>query len=279
MSIETFAVTETTLPSYEPRALIVEDETLIAEELKERLERFGFLVIAAVDTAEEGIQIATTERPDLVLMDVRLRGEKDGVQAAAEIRQRVDVPVIYLTAYSDRATLDRAKHTEPYGYVLKPFHERELQVTIELAMHRHALERKNRQIKQQQGPEFSRVYSPVTGDTPDAQSQGLSSRNHGQRRRTRVRPQFLSSCLIPDNRGSTHRSSSQRTSGDNLSQYLWSFRRKPKRRDLRRNLGGTGFESREREWDSQAAHRRDAKDQASNRALPWGLLCRQLRLA
>jgi CheY-like chemotaxis protein len=148
MSIETFAVTETTLPSYEPRALIVEDETLIAEELKERLERFGFLVIAAVDTAEEGIEIATIERPDLVLMDIRLRGEKDGVQAAAEIRQRVDVPVVYLTAYSDRITLDRAKHTEPYGYVLKPFHERELQVTIELAMHRHSLERKARQTKQ-----------------------------------------------------------------------------------------------------------------------------------
>jgi len=147
MSIESFAVTETTLPSYEPRALIVEDETLIAEELKERLERFGFLVIAAVDTAEEGIEIATTERPDLVLMDIRLRGEKDGVQAAAEIRRRVDVPVVYLTAYSDRVTLDRAKHTEPYGYVLKPFHERELQVTIELAMHRHALERKARQTK------------------------------------------------------------------------------------------------------------------------------------
>jgi DNA-binding response OmpR family regulator len=134
--------------SYEPRVLIVEDETLIAEELKERLERFGFSVIAAVDSAEEGIQIAMTERPDLVLMDVRLRGEKDGVQAATEIRERVDVPVIYLTAYSDHATLDRAKHTEPYGYVLKPFHERELQVTIELAMHRHALERKNRQAKQ-----------------------------------------------------------------------------------------------------------------------------------
>lgn len=134
--------------SYEPRALIIEDETLIAEELKERLERFGFLVIAAVDTAEEGIQIATTECPDLVLMDVRLKGEKDGVQAAAEIRQRVDVPVIYLTAYSDRATLDRAKHTDPYGYVLKPFHERELQVAIELAMYRHSLEQKARATKQ-----------------------------------------------------------------------------------------------------------------------------------
>jgi AmiR/NasT family two-component response regulator len=77
-------------------------------------------------------------------MDIRLKGQKDGVQAATEIRQRVDVPVIYLTAYSDRPTLDRAKHTDPYGYILKPFHERELQVTIELAMHRFALERKGK---------------------------------------------------------------------------------------------------------------------------------------
>ena len=126
-----------------PRALIVEDETLIAEELSERLKRFGFSVIASVDTADEGIRIATTERPDLVFMDIRLKGKKDGIQAAAEIRKRVNVPIVYLTAYSDRVTLDRAKETEPYGYVLKPFHERELQVAIELAMHRHALEQKN----------------------------------------------------------------------------------------------------------------------------------------
>jgi DNA-binding response OmpR family regulator len=127
-----------------PRALIIEDETLIAEELSERLKRFGFEVIATVESAEEGIRVATTQKPDLVLMDIRLNGGKDGIQAATEIRERVDVPVIYLTAYSDRVTLDRAKHTEPYGYVLKPFHERELQVTIELAMHRHAIEKANR---------------------------------------------------------------------------------------------------------------------------------------
>lgn len=132
----------------EPRVLIVEDETLIAEELKERLERYGFCVIGAVDTGDEGIQIAISEVPDLVLMDIRLKGEKDGVQAATEIRRQVDVPVVYLTAYSDRITLERAKHTNPYGYVLKPFHERELQVTLELAMHRHSVERQARERKQ-----------------------------------------------------------------------------------------------------------------------------------
>jgi DNA-binding response OmpR family regulator len=121
------------------RALIVEDETLIAEELRDRLSRLGFVVIAAVDTAEEGIAIATRERPDLVLMDIRLKGEKNGVQAAKEIRQQVDVPIVYVTAYSDRLTVDQAKGTDHDGYILKPFHKRDLQSTIEVAMQRHAI--------------------------------------------------------------------------------------------------------------------------------------------
>jgi len=128
-----------------PRALIVEDEILIAEELKERLSLLGFSVIAAVDSAEEGIAIATRERPDLVLMDIRLKGKKDGVQAAKEIHQKVDVPVVYLTAYSDRLTVERAKGTEHDGFILKPFHARELQSTIEIAMQRHAIRAKQKE--------------------------------------------------------------------------------------------------------------------------------------
>lgn len=127
------------LPSVRPRALIVEDEILIAEELKERLCFLGFSIIAAVDTGEEGIAIATRERPDLVLMDIRLKGKKDGVQATEEIHQQVDVPIVYLTAYSDRLTIDRVKHSEYDGFVLKPFRAGELQSTIEAAMRRHAI--------------------------------------------------------------------------------------------------------------------------------------------
>jgi DNA-binding response OmpR family regulator len=127
------------LASSEPRALIVEDEALIAEELRERLSRLGFSVIATVDSADESVAIATRERPDLVLMDIRLKGEKDGVQAAKEIRQQVDVPIVYLTAYSDRPTVDRIKETEHDGFILKPFLRRELQATIEVAMRRHAI--------------------------------------------------------------------------------------------------------------------------------------------
>lgn len=123
----------------QPRALIAEDETLIAEELTDRLSRLGFSVIAAIDSGEEAIAIAIRERPDLVLMDIRLKGEKDGVQAAKEIRQHVDVPIVYLTAYSDQLTVNRAAGTDYDGYILKPFHRLELQSTIEVAMKRHAI--------------------------------------------------------------------------------------------------------------------------------------------
>jgi DNA-binding NarL/FixJ family response regulator len=128
-----------------PRALIVEDEALIAEELRERLSRLGFLVIGSVDSAEEGIAIATRERPELVLMDIRLKGQKDGVQAAKEIRRQVDVSIVYLTAHSDRATVERAKQTDHDGFILKPFHRRELQSTIEVAMLRRAARAKERE--------------------------------------------------------------------------------------------------------------------------------------
>jgi DNA-binding response OmpR family regulator len=123
----------------EPRVLIIEDEALIAEELRERLSRIGFLVIAAVDSADEGISIATRERPDLILMDIRLRGRKDGIQAAQEIRQQVDLPIVYLSAHSDQATVERAKQTDHDGFIRKPFHRSELQSTIEIALRRHAI--------------------------------------------------------------------------------------------------------------------------------------------
>jgi DNA-binding NarL/FixJ family response regulator len=120
-----------------PRALIVEDEALIAEELIDRLSRLGFSILAAVDNAEEAIALAIRDRPDLVLMDLRLAGAKDGLQAAREIRQRVDVPIVYLTAYSDPATVEEAQRTEHDGFILKPFHHTELESTVQVALQRH----------------------------------------------------------------------------------------------------------------------------------------------
>lgn len=130
--------------SSEQRALIIEDEILIAEELKERLSRLGFAVIGAVDTAEEGIAIATREQPDIVLLDIRLRGEKDGIEAAREIREQIDLPIVYVTAYSDQRTVERVKNTEHDGFILKPFHRRDLQSMIEIAMERHAIRGKRK---------------------------------------------------------------------------------------------------------------------------------------
>jgi DNA-binding response OmpR family regulator len=134
--------TNPTSTSPKPRVLIVEDETLIAEELKERLSRLGFSVIAAVDSAEQGIAIATREHPDLVLMDIRLKGAKDGVQAAREIHEQMDVPLVYLTAHSDQLTVERAKQTHYDGFILKPFRAGELKSTIEVAILRHAIRTK-----------------------------------------------------------------------------------------------------------------------------------------
>ena len=113
-----------------------------------RLSRLGFSVIAAVDSADEAIAISLRERPDLVLMDIRLRGEKDGVQAVQEIRRQIDAPIVYVSAYSDWQTVARAKQTDHDAYILKPFHARELESTVEVAMRRHAVrvEEKKRQL-------------------------------------------------------------------------------------------------------------------------------------
>ena len=130
------------------QVLIVEDEGLIAEELRERITHFGAIVADVVDTAEQAVAAAERATPDVVLMDVRLRGERDGIDAARTIRARLDIPVVYLTAHSDRATLDRAKDTAPFGYLLKPFRGPELAVAIELAVHRHAMDRRLREREQ-----------------------------------------------------------------------------------------------------------------------------------
>ncbi len=121
--------------------LVVEDEPIVALDLQQRLERMGYRVPHVVATGEAAIDTATRERPQLVLMDISLEGAMDGVEAAEQIHTRLRIPVVYLTAFSNDRTLQRAKVTEPYGYLLKPFEERELQTTIEVALYKHKAER------------------------------------------------------------------------------------------------------------------------------------------
>ena len=124
--------------------LLVEDEEIVAMDLTRRLSRLGYTVCGSTARGEDALALVRQHCPDLVLMDIRLAGEMDGVEAAGHIRRECDVPVIYLTAHADRATLDRAKRTEPFGYILKPFEERELESHIEMALYKHQAERKLR---------------------------------------------------------------------------------------------------------------------------------------
>ncbi|HTS76296.1 MAG TPA: response regulator [Bryobacteraceae bacterium] len=121
------------------KVLVVEDEGLIAHDITARLEALGHQVIAAVGTAEEAIEKAA--EADIVLMDIRLDGRADGVDAAMAIRERYHVPVVFLTAHADRATLERAKFAEPFGYIVKPLAHASLTSSIEIAMYKHRVDR------------------------------------------------------------------------------------------------------------------------------------------
>ncbi len=131
-----------------PQILIVEDEPIVAVDLKVRLELLGCQVAGAVPSGERAIAMAGQCRPDLVLMDIRLEGRMDGIEAAREIRRQWRLPVVYLTAYADDTTLERAKVTEPYGYILKPFKERELKTVIEMALYKHHAEEEIRRLNE-----------------------------------------------------------------------------------------------------------------------------------
>lgn len=116
------------------RILIVEDEILVARELEARLKAMGYSVEGIASTAEEAIHMVDEIRPDLVLMDIVLRGSEDGIFVANKIRAKFGTPSIYVTAYCDDSTLERAKESDPYGYIIKPFAESELRATLEMAL-------------------------------------------------------------------------------------------------------------------------------------------------
>ena len=134
------------------KILVVEDERITAEDIKGGLQNAGYTVPAIVDSGEDAIKKTEEFSPDLVLMDIKLKGEMDGIKAAEDIRSRFGIPVIYLTAYSDNNTVQRAKITEPSGYILKeqtglikkPFEESELHTAIEITLYRHKMERRLR---------------------------------------------------------------------------------------------------------------------------------------
>jgi len=124
------------------KILIVEDEIIIAEDLQRKLKSMEYDIIGIASSGEEAIKKIKENNPDLILMDIVIHGMMDGIETAAQIHSLFDIPVVYLTAYADEKTLQRAKITEPFGYLIKPFKERELQITIEISLYKHEMEKK-----------------------------------------------------------------------------------------------------------------------------------------
>ena len=122
------------------RILIVEDEIIVALDIKARLARLGYTVTGHATTGGQAVQMAQGNRPDLVLMDVMIEGGMDGIETATVMQERFALPVVYISAYTDRATLERAKHTNPLGYLTKPFEDHELSLTVEMALFKHQTE-------------------------------------------------------------------------------------------------------------------------------------------
>ena len=127
------------------KIFIVEDEAIVAESLNDQLEGLGYIVTGNAPSGEEALRNIKNNLPNLVLMDIMLEGEMDGVETAQQIRELYGIPVIFLSAYSDSETLGRAKLTEPFGYLIKPYKERELHTTLEITLYKHRMEKRVRE--------------------------------------------------------------------------------------------------------------------------------------
>ena len=123
------------------KIMVVEDQMLISESIQHSLQKLGYDIAGHASTGEQAVELARRTRPDLVLMDINLPGKLDGIEAAREIRGELSIPVIYLTGYTDPATVRRAQIAAPYGYIVKPFAERELEITLSIALYRQQIDK------------------------------------------------------------------------------------------------------------------------------------------
>ena len=148
--------------SEKARILVVEDEAIVAMSLRARLEKLGYAVVDAVASGEEAIDRAEIMCPDLILMDIRLSGAMDGIEAAAEIRERFDIPVVYLTAHADEATLQRAKLTGPFSYLIKPVEARALHTAVEVAVYKHGMEKNLKESEELYRAVVENLYDSIS---------------------------------------------------------------------------------------------------------------------
>jgi len=144
------------------RILIAEDDGIIAARLQNFLIKLGYVVPAVVASGEEAVRQAAAVRPELVLMDIRLAGDLDGIEAGGQIHSDLGIPLVYLTAYMDDTLLQRAKRTEPYGYLVKPVQDRELRATVEVALYKHRMDRQLRESEERYRAVVSQAVEGIT---------------------------------------------------------------------------------------------------------------------
>ena len=170
-----------------PTVLIVEDEAIISADIANKLQRLGYEVAGSTDTGENAVKLARLLRPSIVLMDIRLAGAMDGITAADTIRNESQLPVVFLSAHSDKCTVQRARQAEAFGFIMKPFETRELRTQIEMALYKHAAERRlqesesrlrevlensldasyKRNLQTKSYDYLSPVFSRISGYTPE----------------------------------------------------------------------------------------------------------------
>ena len=157
------------------RLYLVEDEPIIAAGIVRKLQQLGYEVTGQSGSGESALRMIDQNPPDLVLMDIKLEGRMDGIDVASEIRKRHDLPVVFLTAYADEATIQRATEQDPFGYIVKPFTDRELSGAIEVALHRHALERemRSREVRYRMLSDVLSDYAFAVRVAPDPENDAL----------------------------------------------------------------------------------------------------------
>jgi PAS domain S-box-containing protein len=213
-----------------PTILIVEDEVIIAADIANKLRRMGYEVVGLTDTGEEAVEIARRLQPSLVLMDIRLAGEMDGITAADTIRLECQLPVVFLSAHSDKCTILRARKAEAFGFIMKPFENRELHTQIEMALYKHAAERRlqesesrlrevlensldasyKRNLQTKSYDYLSPVFSRISGYTPDEMNT--------------LSIETMKTLIHPDDQAGVERVFSESKSGDAGSGYHMEYR-------------------------------------------------------
>jgi PAS domain S-box-containing protein len=143
------------------RIMLVDDEAIITMQLEKRLSSMGYEVVGVASSGEESVCMARERMPDLVLMDIVMPGEMDGIEAASQIRSELAIPIIFLTAFADEAHVGRAKQAEPFGYIVKPFHEEEIFASIEVALHRRSYEQRLRSTGALYRSIMLRAFDPI----------------------------------------------------------------------------------------------------------------------